>query len=164
MQESPLIRRAKEADKEVIWEIISHVISKGDTYAFPPNSLKEDMLLYWYAKGTYTYVAEVNGEVAGTFIFKANQPGQGSHVANASFMVHPEYHGKGIGQALGEAALLEAKKSGFLAMQFNLVVSTNTAAKNLWDKLGFTTIGRLPKAFNHPQSGLVDAFIMHRFL
>lgn len=160
----PLIRKAEVADKEAIWEIISLVIRKGDTYVFAPDSSKEDMLRYWYATGTYSFVAELEGKLVGTFIFKANQPGLGSHVANASFMVHPEMQGQGIGRILGEAALKEAKEAGFLAMQFNIVVSTNTGAKYLWDKLGFTTIGRLPKVFRHPQFGLVDAFIMHRFL
>jgi L-amino acid N-acyltransferase YncA len=164
MHSPPHIRKAQESDKEDIWEIIHQVIKKGDTYVFSPDSTKEEMLQYWYAKDTYTFVAELEGKIAGTFIFKANQPGLGAHVANASFMVHPAMHGKGLGRALGEAALAEAKKAGFQAMQFNIVVSTNTVAKNLWDKLGFTTIGRLPKVFNHSELGLVDAFVMHRFL
>jgi GNAT superfamily N-acetyltransferase len=131
---------------------------------FSPDTSREDMLQYWFAPNTYTFVASLENKIAGTFIFKANQQGQGAHVANASFMVHPGFQGKGIGKLLGEAALQEAKQAGFLAMQFNMVVSTNTSAKRLWDKLGFITIGTLPKVFHHPQLGLVDAFIMHRFL
>ena len=53
---------------------------------------------------------------------------------------------------------------GFLAMQFNLVVSTNERAVRLWKKLGFQIVGTLPKAFNHAQCGLVDAYVMYRFL
>jgi RimJ/RimL family protein N-acetyltransferase len=34
-------------------------------------------------------------------------------------------------------------------MQFNFVVSTNTAAVALWQKLGFAIVGTLPKAFRH---------------
>ncbi|MDO1448009.1 GNAT family N-acetyltransferase [Rhodocytophaga aerolata] len=159
-----LIRQALETDKEAIWEIIRQVIRNGDTYVFSPDTPKDEMLQYWFSNGTYTFVAELENKIAGTFIFKANQPGLGSHVANAAFMVNPAMQGKGIGSALGEAALREAKQAGFLAMQFNIVVSTNTVAKRLWDKLGFTTIGRLPKVFNHAEYGLTDAFVMHRFL
>ena len=61
-------------------------------------------------------------------------------------------------------SLEEARKAGFLAMQFNLVVSTNEPAVRLWKKMGFAIVGTLPKAFRHPTLGLVDAFIMHRFL
>ena len=49
-------------------------------------------------------------------------------------------------------------------MQFNFVVSTNTAGVALWKKLGFEIVGTLPKAFNHSRLGLVDAYVMHRFL
>ena len=49
-------------------------------------------------------------------------------------------------------------------MQFNFVVSTNTAAVALWQKLGFAIVGTLPKAFRHQSLGYVDAYVMHRFL
>jgi len=34
----------------------------------------------------------------------------------------------------------------------------------LWKKLGFAVVGTLPKAFAHQQLGLVDVYIMYRFL
>ena len=49
-------------------------------------------------------------------------------------------------------------------MQFNFVVSTNTPAVKLWQQLGFEIIGTLPKAFQHAELGLVDAYVMYRFL
>ena len=49
-------------------------------------------------------------------------------------------------------------------MQFNFVVSTNTRAVALWEKMGFQVVGTLPKAFRHLTLGLVDVFVMHRFL
>ena len=48
-------------------------------------------------------------------------------------------------------------------MQFNLVVSTNAVAVNLWKKLGFEIIGRLPGAFEHPTLGFVDAIVMYKW-
>ena len=88
----------------------------------------------------------------------------GSHVANASFMVSPEHNGKGIGRSLGLHCLQEARKAGYEAMQFNFVVSTNKAAVALWQKLGFSIVGTLPKVFRHHELGYVDAYVMHRFL
>ncbi len=29
---------------------------------------------------------------------------------------------------------------------------------------GFSIVGTLPKAFNHPELGLVDLFVMHRLI
>jgi L-amino acid N-acyltransferase YncA len=162
--EQAVIRKATEADKEQIWEIIRAVIRTGDTYVFDPDTSKETMLAYWFAPGTFTFVAELNGNTAGTFVFKQNQPGLGAHVANAGYMVHPDFQGKGIGKQMAQASLVEARKAGFLAMQFNIVVSTNHHAKKLWDQMGFATIGVLPKVFNHTKFGLVDAYVMHRLL
>jgi hypothetical protein len=34
----------------------------------------------------------------------------------------------------------------------------------LYKKLGFAIVGTLPKAFRHKQLGLVDAYVMYRFL
>jgi len=59
---------------------------------------------------------------------------------------------------------MEARKAGYVAMQFNFVVSTNTGAIALWKKLSFSIVGTLPKAFKHQQLGYVDAYVMFRFL
>jgi ribosomal protein S18 acetylase RimI-like enzyme len=93
-----------------------------------------------------------------------NRRGLGAHVANASFMVDPRAQGRRIGEALGRHCLQEAKRAGYLSMQFNFVVSTNTPAVGLWRKLGFEVVGTLPKAFRHRERGLVDVYVMYRFL
>ena len=109
-------------------------------------------------------VAEIDGRVVGTYILRANQPGPGSHVANAAFMVAPNAHGQGIGRAMGEHCLNEARRLGFRAMQFNFVVSTNESAIRLWQRLGFKNAGTLPDAFRHPEKGYVDVHVMFRSL
>jgi L-amino acid N-acyltransferase YncA len=158
------IRKAGSKDEEAIWEIFSQVISTGDTYVFDPATPKTDLKKLWMAEYMHTYVAEEKGEILGTYVFKANQMDRGSHIANGSYMVHPKAHGKGIGKLLCEHSLREAKKAGFYAMQFNLVVSTNAPAVHLWQKMGFEIIGTIPGGFNHLKLGLVDAFIMYRRL
>ena len=47
-------------------------------------------------------------------------------------------------------------------MQFNVVVSTNERAVTLWRSLGFEIVGRLPRAFQHPTQGFVDALVMYQ--
>ena len=79
-------------------------------------------------------------------------------------MVHPEACGQGIGSAMGSHSIKQAKKLGFSARQFNFVVSTNLVAIQLWLKLGFKIVGTVPKAFKHQKLGLVDIYIMHRFV
>jgi ribosomal protein S18 acetylase RimI-like enzyme len=58
----------------------------------------------------------------------------------------------------------EARALGYLAMQFNFVVTTNEGAIALWHSLGYATVGRLPRAFRHPGAGLVDALVMFKWL
>jgi ribosomal protein S18 acetylase RimI-like enzyme len=108
--------------------------------------------------------SRVRRHVVGTYILRANQPGSGSHVANAAFMVAPRVRGLGVGRKMGEHCLNEARERGFRAMQFNFVVSTNEAAIRLWKQLGFEIVGTLPGAFRHPQKGYVDVYVMVRSL
>jgi L-amino acid N-acyltransferase YncA len=157
------IRQATERDRDAIWKIFHEVVAAGDTYALDPNISREDALAYWFAPDTRTYVAEQPAiGVAGTYILRPNQSGGGSHVANAGFMVSASARGKGIGRAMAEHCLGEARRFGFRAMQFNYVISTNTSAIRLWQELGFETVGTLPDAFRHPEKGYVDVYVMYR--
>jgi L-amino acid N-acyltransferase YncA len=158
------IRAAAKADRDAIWEIFHEVVAADDTYAIDPHMSREEALAYWFGVDTQTYVAESAGRVAGTYILRSNQPGGGSHVANAAFMVAPDARGQGIGRAMGEHCLSEARRLRFRGMQFNFVVSTNESAVRLWKDLGFKIAGTLPGAFKHPEKGYVDVYVMFRSL
>ena len=132
------IRKAVPSDFEAIWQIIKEVISSGDTYVFNPKSPREKMLNYWCGPDKHTYVAVIGDEVFGTFIIKDNQPDLGSHVANASYMTRPNAFGKGIGRSMGEYSLDEARRLGYQAMQFNIVIKSNERAVQLWQKTRFS--------------------------
>ena len=158
------IRAATESDKPQIWKIIRAVISTGDTYVFEPETPRDEMLDYWFASDKHVYVAEHQGEIVGTFWLKPNYPGLGSHVCNAAYMVSPDVSGKGIGRRMADYSLDEARRLGFKAMQFNFVVSSNTAAVRLWRSIGMEIIGEIPDAFDHRELGLTDAYVMYRKL
>ena len=158
------IRKAISADAGQIWKIIQPIILNGDTYVFDPKSTKEEMLAYWYGQDKHTYVATENDKIVGTFFIKDNQPGLGSHIANAAYMTLPAASGQGIGKTMGEFSLEEAKRLGYKAMQFNIVIKSNERALRLWDKLGFKIVGEIPEAFNHMQHGLTNAYILYRKL
>ena len=49
-------------------------------------------------------------------------------------------------------------------MQFNIVVGTNEAAISLWKKHGFSIVEHFRGSSCDATEGLVDAFVMHRFL
>jgi len=154
------IRRAVDDDFDAMRRIEEAVLAGGDAYVVDPGSPPEDTRAYWLGSGVVSFVALDGEAVVGRRV--ANWPGRGSHVANASFMVSPTAQGCGIGKALGLHCLAEARKAGFVAMQFNFVVSTNTGALALWQQLGFKIVGTLPQAFRHKTLGLVDACVMYR--
>ena len=158
------LRTAMDQDFDTIWDIFHRVVATGDTYAYSPDTSKEEAYYFWMPPQKKTYVATIDDKVVGTYFIKDNQPGLGSHVANAAYMVHPEQHGKGIGLFMATHSIIEAKQLGYEAMQFNLVVSTNEPAVNLWKKMGFKIIGTTPHGFKHSSKGLVDTYTLHRFV
>lgn len=165
------IRPAVEADWPALWPLWHAVVAAGDTYPYDPDTTHEAGKARWLAPPPHeTWVAELprpdaeGDQMVGTYQLRPNQPHLGDHVANAGFMVAPAARGHGIGRALGRHCLARAAEVGYRAMQFNLVVATNTASIALWRSLGFTRIGTVPKAFRHLTLGDVDAHILHRFL
>lgn len=145
--------------------MFAEVIASGDAFAYDTTTIEDDARQKWLAPPTRAWVA-VNdaGEVIGTYYVRPNQPGRGDHIANASYMVATAARGQGLASQLCAHSLISAKELGYLAMQFNFVVSTNTAAVRTWGKHGFAVIGRIPAAFRHADVGLVYALIMWRKL
>jgi L-amino acid N-acyltransferase YncA len=157
-----LIRPAVQADHDAIWHILEPIIRAGETYTLPREMSRTAALAYWTAPSHETFVAERNGEVLGTYYLRPNQQGGGAHVANCGYMTASHATGGGIARAMAEHSLAHARAHNYRAMQFNFVVSTNTTAVKLWEKLGFQTLCRLPGAFLHPTQGYVDALVMFR--
>lgn len=158
------IRRALAADFPAMWPIFQEVVATETSYMFAADTSEADAFDYWFGPGVASYVAEEDGAIAGMVKLVPNQRDLGNHVANASFMVAARFSGRGVGTLLGRHCLVVAKQAGYLAMQFNLVISTNHAAVKLWQKLGFTIVGTLPRVFRHGTLGLVDAYVMYRSL
>lgn len=158
------IRPAQPQDFDGMWPIFQAVIATGTTYVFAPDTSREDAYAYFLGPGVRAWIAEDEGRIVGMYKLIANHRDLGAHVANASFMVDPSTSGRGVGFAMGQHCLRKARRAGFLAMQFNFVVSTNTSAVRLWQRLGFEIVGTLPKAYRHATLGLVDAYVMYRVL
>jgi L-amino acid N-acyltransferase YncA len=168
------IREAANADRDGIWEIFREVIVAGETYPLERNISREAGLAYWFQRDAHVWVAEKDlpasawaqpgRQIVGSYSLHPNQSGGGAHVANAAFIVAKEAQGQGIGRALGEHCLNEARRLGFRTMQFNYVISTNIAAVKLWQDLGMEIVGTLPGAFRHPEKGYVDVYVMYRSL
>lgn len=158
--------RAADAGRDwpAIWPILEAVVRPGEVYAVDRDITEAQGRAYWFAPAHDVFVAEADGKILGSYYMRANQAGGGAHVANCGYMTAPAAQGRGVARAMGLHSLEHARARGYRAMQFNIVVSTNTRAVRLWESLGFSTVGRLPGAFAHPTLGDVDALVMFQTL
>lgn len=159
-----LIRPAKADDHDAIWALLKPVIRAGETLAVPRDMDRISALALWLSPDRATRLLVEDGAVLGIFYVRANQHGGGAHVANAGFVTAANATGRGVARAMCAASFDLARGLGYRAMQFNFVLSTNDRAVALWRAMGFAIVGRLPGVFDHPRHGLVDAFVMHRWL
>lgn len=159
------IHAMQENEWPPVWKLIEPVFRAGETYAFSPDISEDEARKVWLEAPTATYVAKDSaGNILGTYFIKPNQPGLGSHVCNCGYIVGENARGKGVASVMCEHSQSEARRLGFRAMQYNLVVATNEGAVRLWQKLGFAIVGRLPGAFKHARFGYVDALVMYKQL
>lgn len=158
------IREAVKVDFDFIWPIFREIVKAGETYAYVTDTTKEQAFKIWIETPRKTYVLEEEGNILGTYFLKTNQAGPGSHVCNCGYMVSSSARGRGLATAMCEHSQEVARTLGYKAMQFNFVASSNEGAVRLWGKLGFETVGCLPKAFNHSTLGYVDAIVMYKWL
>lgn len=159
------IREIGPEEFERAWPIFREVLARGESYNYPAELQMSVAREMWTTSPYRTFIAEGDeGEILGCYKLGPNQRGRGDHVANASYMVAEAAWGQGIGGAMCQHSLAQARIAGFIAMQFNYVVSSNEAAVHLWLKNGFAIVGRVPGAFRHVSLGLVDVLVMHRML
>ncbi|GAA5019485.1 GNAT family N-acetyltransferase [Terrabacter aeriphilus] len=158
-----IVRDHLDDDWPAVWSVIEQVVRAGDTFPFPVDLTESEARGIWLENGPggRVTVATEGDAVLGTAKMGRNRPGPGAHVATASYMVAADARGRGVGRALVVDSLEWARASGFAAMQFNAVVATNTSAVRLYESLGFTVVGTVPRAHELPSGERVGLSIMH---
>lgn len=160
------IRPFENEDWSGVWGFLEPIFRAGETYAYPRDISEEDARRRWTGAANEVFVAEdpSTGNLVGSYYLKRNYDGPGAHVCNCGYAVSPVARGKGIASLMCEHSQERAVHRGFRAMQFNLVAASNDGAVRLWSKLGFEIVGTLPGAFQHPNLGFVDAYVMFKTL
>ena len=161
------IRRAAEHDARAMQGILNEVIEDGMAFVAEDAQNLEAVRAMWLTPPVEAFVAcdaTRGNEIVGAYLLKSNFPGRGAHVANATYMVKRNQHGRGIGRMLGVHSLQQARQAGYRAMQFNAVVSVNHAAVALWEGLGFARIGTVPRGFRLADGHYIDLYIMYQSL
>lgn len=139
------IRRAAADDHDELYTAFSRIVGAGEGFPQQAPLTREDFDDYWLRHSAAVCVACFGGYLVGASYIKANFVGRAAHIANAGYFVSAAYRGTGVGRALVEHSLREARRLGFDAMMFNLVFESNPA-RAMYRQLGFEELGRVPKA------------------
>ena len=158
------IRSTELRDLPDLYNLFVQVNSTGGQFPWFESTSWDTFKNLWTNPENTSFVATLDGVIAGGYYIKPQWPGRGSHVATGVYMVSPAFRRRKIGYTLGLHSQEIAKKLGFKSMQYNLVVSKNESGLSLWKKLGFEIAGTLPNAYLHETHGFVDAYVMYRNL
>lgn len=143
------IRAFQDADLPAMTSVWNEVVSEGE--AFPQLELLEPLTSGrdFFASQTFCAVAEDTDsrEILGLYILHPNNVGRCGHISNASYAVKSSSRGLKIGEKLVLDCMKQARAHGFRILQFNAVVRSNTRARRLYEKLGFTQLGVIPGGF-----------------
>lgn len=157
-----IITEITHDDFKQFWPVFKETVAAEETYAFDPKIQFEAAYDLWCLMPHKSFIAKEGAQIVGSYYIKPNAQGPGSHVCNCGYITVPEARGKGVAKQLCLHSQEMAVKLGYRAMQFNSVVSTNEPAIHLWKKLGFSTIGCIPKGYKHKNLGFVDCLIMYK--
>lgn len=157
------IREATDGDWPAIWRFMRGIAAAGETFPWDRDIPEGEARGYWLRGApAHAFVAvDAGGTVMGTAETGRNRGGPGAHVASAGFMVDPAFTGRGVGRALCERVVAQARADGFRAMVFNAVAETNEPALRLYRSLGFEVAGTVPEGFLHPLQGYVGLHMLH---
>ncbi len=159
------VTKQTQDDWPFVWAILAPMFRAGDVYPVSRDVSEADAQEYWLKTDGYNGVArDETGMVIGIYFLRPDQGGPGSHICNAGYVIAEAARGNRYATALCLQSQEQAREMGFTGMKFNLVVATNAAAIKAWDRAGLEIIGTVPKAFEHPNKGLVDAHIMFKTL
>ena len=158
-----IIRKYEEKDIQQMIDIWNEVVEEG--IAFPQEDTLDSMTgKEFFESQSYTGVAEYEDQIVGLYILHPNNVGRCGHICNASYAVSSKCRGKHIGEKLVKDCLTKAKEIGFRVLQFNAVVESNTAARRLYEKLGFVQLGTIPGGFHMPDGSYVNICPYYRTL
>lgn len=161
-----ILRSPKLQDAEQLVEYLKVTAAETDFLLKYPEEVKisveqEKEILKWFidSKRDLMIIAEVDGEIVGNCSFSAvGGKYRVKHRCSLGIALYQQYWGLGIGQELISLLLEEARKGGYEQIELE-VVSRNTRAIALYDKLGFVRIGERPYAMKH-KDGTYDSNVI----
>jgi GNAT superfamily N-acetyltransferase len=108
-----LIREATPSDWPAMWAFMEGIVRAGETFSWDRDTTEAMARQMWFPEPPgRTFVAvDADGTVLGTANSVRNHGGGAAHISSASFMVDPRHSGRGVGRALGEHVLEQARRA-----------------------------------------------------
>ncbi|QGU10963.1 GNAT family N-acetyltransferase [Leclercia sp. J807] len=143
-----LIRHATKEDCAAIGAIYNHAVLHTAAI-WNDTTVDTDNRIAWFEArqlmGYPVLVSEHDGVVTGYASFGDWRAFDGfRHTVEHSVYVHPDHQGKGIGRALMEQLIVEARRIGKHVMVAG-IEAQNHASVHLHETLGFVTTGQMPQ-------------------
>ena len=101
------------------------------------------------------WLVAVEGETVAGYVGSQTVMGETDMM---NIAVHPEYRRQGIAQLLVDALVSDLKTMGSRCLTLE-VRASNEPAKKLYEKLGFSLIGKRPRYYHNPRE---DALILRK--
>ena len=109
-------------------------------------------------------IAEVDGALAGAaIVYGAGFQSRLRHRCSVDITLYQRFCGMGIGTLLLKELLAAAKAAGYEQAELD-VVSANAPAVGLYRKLGFETVGTIPRAMRYQDGSYADFLLMAKSL
>ncbi len=138
------IRVMERDDLEPLLQMYREVVDDGGAMPAGGHPTIEVFEEGW-TRNRSVFVAWRDGQAVGTYFVRSNFPAFAAHIAQAGYIVAREARRSGIGTAMLQHSLDQARNLGFTAMMFNLVLESNPS-RRLYEAAGFEVVGRVPEA------------------
>lgn len=156
------VRAFQPGDLAAMQAIWNRVVD--DAVAFPQEEgLSLSGAGEFFAAQSFSAVAEdtETGEILGLYILHPNNIGRCGHIGNASYAVRADVRNRHVGECLVRDCLARCRECGFRVLQFNAVVSSNSNAIHLYEKLGFVRLGTIPGGFRLADGSYEDIIVFY---
>jgi phosphinothricin acetyltransferase len=155
-----ILRPIRDADRERVMEIFNYYVLEGPS-AYPESPLPNHFFDILLKEAYRAYVVEIGGRVAGFGLLKGYLPVSSfSHTAQLSYFLDPDARGLGLGTALLDRLVSDARSQGIGVLLVHLS-SQNAPSVAFHKHHGFSECGRFP-AVGKKSGQVFDQIWMYR--